>query len=288
MVKRCTVSIVFASALLGQSTPAGPGFEVASIKATTMTPRDAANAGRLGMRVDNARVEIGAGSLTFLIATAYRVEASRISGPDWMIGQRFDIQANIPEGATREKVPELLQALLAERFKLAVHREQKQQQVYALVVDKGGPKLMDSAPDAGMSDKPFPHGDGGRRVLLLIRGTDGLATVSTWKGLTVFEAEKISLPELARDLMRYVDLPILDMTGLKGTYQVALEVPARAAGGRANGWKSNQSGALSDASDPGGVSIFASVQKLGLRLEKRKAALDYLIVDHVEKTPTEN
>ena len=64
----------------------------------------------------------------------------------------------------------------------------------------------------------------------MIRGTDGLATVSNLKGQTVFEAEKISLPELARDLMRYVDLPILDMTGLKGTYQVALEVPARAAG----------------------------------------------------------
>jgi uncharacterized protein (TIGR03435 family) len=292
MCKGCSVAMVFATALLGQPVPVSPKFEVASVKTSNMTPRDAFNAGRLPIKVDRARVDIAVGSLSFLIATAYRVEADRISGPDWMVIQRFDIQAKIPEGATKEQVPEMLQALLTERFKLAAHRERKEQQVYALVVDKGGPKLQESGPDAGASDKPFPHGDGGRKLTMLIHGTDGRATVSVLKGVTVFEAEKISLPELARDLQRYVDLPIIEMSGLKGVYQVALNVPDRAvwriAGRGPNGPGTDASDSANDASDPGGVSIFASIQKLGLRLEKRKMPLEYLIVDHVEKTPTEN
>jgi uncharacterized protein (TIGR03435 family) len=283
------------SAVFGQTAATRPTFEVASIKASTMTPSEALNAGRnVGIKVDGARLDIGLGSLTFLIATAYRLEVTRISGPDWMAGQRFDIQAKIPEGANKEQVPEMLQALLAERFKLAAHREQKEQQVYALVVDKAGPKLQESVGDAGTSGKPFPHGNDGRKLLTVIHGPDGPETVSLLNGATIFEAEKISLPELALFLRRYADLPVIDMTGLKGTYQVAMNIPDRTIGGRfggrgPNGAATGDASRPADlASDPGGVSIFASVKKAGLNLEKRKAPLDYLIVDHVEKVPTEN
>jgi uncharacterized protein (TIGR03435 family) len=283
------------SAVFGQTAATGPAFEVASIKASTMTPSEAINAGHtVGMKVDGARLDIGLGSLTFLIATAYRLEVTRISGPDWMAGQRFDIQAKIPDGANKERVPEMLQALLAERFKLAAHREQKEQQVYALVVDKAGPKLQESAPGAGASGKPFPHGNDGRKLLTLIDGPDGLETVSLLNGVTIFEAEKISLPELALFLRRYADLPVIDMTGLRGTYQVSMNIPDRPISRRPGGRGPNAPaagdapGPADNASDPGGVSIFASVKKIGLNLEKRKAPLDYLIVDHVEKTPTEN
>ena len=283
------------SMVFGQTAASGPAFEVASIKASTMTPGEAINGGRnVGMKIDGARVDIGLGSLTFLIATAYRLEVTRISGPDWMAGQRFEIQAKIPEGANPEQVPEMLQALLAERFKLAAHREQKEQQIYALVVDKAGPKLQESAPDAGASGQPFPQGNGGRKVLTVIHGSDGLETVSRLNDATIFEAGKISLRDLALFLRRYVDLPVIDMTGLKGTYQVAMNIPDRATGGRigsrgGNGPAAGDASSPADAaSDPGGVSIFASVKKLGLSLEKRKAPLDYLIIDHVEKTPTEN
>ncbi len=258
-----------------------------------MTPREAFAAGRnVGFKVDGARVDIGLGTLTALIATAYRVNATRISGPEWMARQRFDIQAKIPEGRTKEQVPEMLQALLEERFKLVIHREEKEQQIYGLVLENGGLKLQPSAPEAGTSDKLFPHGDDGRKLLKIIHGTDGLQTVSFLKGKTMFETEKITLAGLAVFLQSYVDLPVIDMTGSKGTYQVAMDIPDRALAFRSVGRSpdelsaANASGLADDLS--GGISIFASVKKLGLRLEKRKAPLEYLIIDHIEKVATEN
>ena len=90
----------------------------------------------VGMKVDAARVDIGFYSLADLIRTAYRVKAYQVSGPDWISAQRFDILAKMPEGATREQVPEMLQVLLAERFRLTIHRETRDHSVYALVAGK--------------------------------------------------------------------------------------------------------------------------------------------------------
>jgi uncharacterized protein (TIGR03435 family) len=267
MWRGVTVAIICAAALSAQK------FEVASIKPTIQTPEEAFNSGRLGIRVNGTRVEIGGALLNFLIATAYRTEVSRVSGPSYLTGQAFDIQANMPEGSTKEQMPDMLKALLVERFKLQAHHEQKEQPVYALEVGPEGAKLRESAPDAGTSGKPFPNGAGGRRLLQTLKGADGIATISSLNGETLLEAEKISMADLAKDLIRYAELPIVDMTGLKGTYQVAMNVPLR--GARA-------------AADPNDVSIFASIQKLGLRLEKRKVPLDFIVVDHVEKSPTGN
>lgn len=183
----------------------------------------------------------------------------------------------------------MLQALLAERFKPVVRREPKEQRVYALVVDKDGPKLKESAPGAVPSDKPFPNGAGDRKLVMVIGDPDGLQTVSRLKSATVFEADTVTLPGLARGLRRYVDLPVIDMTGLKGTYQVAMNVPERGVGRRIGARGGADSGRpTDDVSDPGGVSIFASVQKLGLQLEKRKAPIEHIVVEHLERAPTEN
>jgi uncharacterized protein (TIGR03435 family) len=83
-------------------------------------------------------------SLFKLILTAYRLKPYQLSGPEWMRAQRFDIAAKIPDGASREQIPEMLQALLAERFKLSMHRDNKEQLVLALVVGKNGLKLKES------------------------------------------------------------------------------------------------------------------------------------------------
>jgi uncharacterized protein (TIGR03435 family) len=145
-----------AGAALGQAPAAAPAFEVASIKPAAPLDANAVMSGKLhlGMRTDAARVDIGYLSLADLIHLAYRVKPFQISGPDWMGGQRFDIQAKIPEGASTDQVPEMLQALLAERFKLAVHRENTEQAVYALVVGKGGSKMKDAVPDPDVPAAP--------------------------------------------------------------------------------------------------------------------------------------
>ena len=143
-LQRMSAGLVLAAgAALGQTPVAGPAFEVASVK-----PAGPLDAGQLrsgqrhvGMSIDAARVDIGSLSLADLIRIAYRVKPNQISGPDWMASERFDVLAKLPEGASRDQVPEMLQALLAERFKLAVHREVKEVGVSSLVVAKGGPKF---------------------------------------------------------------------------------------------------------------------------------------------------
>src|ERR1035437_1845032 len=127
-------TLLAAGALPGQT----PAFEVASIKPSEpITPAMIAS-GKLhaGMKVDGKRVDIGNFGLMQLICKAYDVKPYQVLGPSWlqavgMSGQRFDIVANLPEGATKEQVPQMLQALLAERFKLVVHQESKEQAVYA-------------------------------------------------------------------------------------------------------------------------------------------------------------
>jgi uncharacterized protein (TIGR03435 family) len=136
----------------GSSSPvpaAGPAFEVASIKpAAPLNPGMLASGQtHLGMKIDGSRVDIRYISLGALIRMAYRVRTDQLSGPDWMNAERWDILAKLPEGASTSQVPEMLQALLAERFKLTLHRESVERGVYALVVGKNGPKLKEAAPD---------------------------------------------------------------------------------------------------------------------------------------------
>ena len=100
----------------------------------------------LGMNVDAARVDIGSLSLAELIRIAYGVKPYQIQGPDWISAERFDVVAKLPEGASKEQVPQMLQALLAERFQLKAHRESKEHSVYALVVGKNGPSLRNPRP----------------------------------------------------------------------------------------------------------------------------------------------
>jgi uncharacterized protein (TIGR03435 family) len=245
-------------------------------------------------------------SLADLIRVAYRVKAYQVSGPDWMASERFDVLAKLPEGASREQVPEMLQALLAERFKLTVHLEGKEHAVYALVVGKNGPKLKESAPDA---DAPAGVGSAALDVSVSGRGENTQVSISGGpigtahmsmgpNGTMRLEAPKMTMAALADTLSRFFDRPVVDLTELKGTYQVALDLSmedlrnaARTLGMIGPGMGAGRGGAqppADAASDPAGLSIFAAVQQLGLKLEPRKVGIDLVVVDHLEKTPTEN
>jgi uncharacterized protein (TIGR03435 family) len=141
--------LLSASALIAQAPLAPPAFEVATIKPSASLDPAALRAGRshAGTKIDGARVDIGAAPLFRLICIAYRAKPYQVSGPDWLKTTNYDIQAKIPDGATADRIPEMMQALLAERFGLKLHRDSKDQPVYALVVAKGGPKMKESAPD---------------------------------------------------------------------------------------------------------------------------------------------
>ena len=307
-LRRIGAAVVLAGAAMAQTAAPGPAFEVASIKPAAPLNRGQIFSGQAhaGMKVDAARVDIGSMSLADLIRVAYRVKPYQISGPDWMASERFDVLAKLPEGASSGQVPEMLQALLAERFKLAVHRESKEHAVYALVVGKNGPKLRESLPDA---DAPVATDDANPQVRVSGRGENmsvsitgaeiGTAHMSMGpNGNMRLEAPKMSMPALADALSRFFDRPVVDLTELKGSYQITLDLSledlrnaARNAGLMGPGMGGGRDGARPQAdaaSDPGGLSVVAAVQQLGLKLEPRKTPVDFVVVDHLEKTPSEN
>jgi uncharacterized protein (TIGR03435 family) len=292
-------------------------FEVASIKPSQPITPAMVQSGKIhvGMKIDAARVDIGNFSLMQLICEAYKVKPYQVVGPDWMknlVGsQRFDVVATMPAGATKEQVPQMLKALLIERFKLEAHEDTKEANVYALLVAKGGPKLKESAPPPPPTeeDAAKPASSGSNSVS--IKTTTGGATISTGTGETQkmsvspdgktmhLDISNVTISKLADGLAPMLDRPLVDMTELKGRYDVALDLSmqemmnvARAAGANvpppAAGAASASGNPADAASDPGGGSIFTAIQSLGLRLEKRKTPLVSIVVDKVEKMPTEN
>jgi uncharacterized protein (TIGR03435 family) len=316
-----------AGAAFGQ-TPAAPlAFEVASIKpAPTITPAMVQSGKPIhaGMKIDAARVDIGYFGVMDLIAKAYEVKPYQITGSDGitslssqMTAQRFDIVAKMPEGTTKEQVPEMLRTLLADRFKLAVHRETKEHAVWALVVGKGGPKMKEAeplpvAPTVSADGGPAPPpSTGSNQVTVSVNpgakspgatvsdGQGGKQTMSpSADGKSMhLENSRITMSDFAAGLAPMLDKPVVDMTELKGHYQIAMDIPmeelmaiARKAGAMVpspGGGGDAARAPAESASEPGG-SIFASVQQLGLRLESRKTQLEHIVIDHVEKMPTEN
>jgi uncharacterized protein (TIGR03435 family) len=308
----CAGFVLAVASLPGQTPAAALEFEVASVKASEPITPAMVQAGKIhvGMKIDGSRVDIGNFTLMQLITKAYDVKSYQVQGPAWMTltAQRFDIVGNLPAGATKEQVPQMLQALLADRFKLVVHRETTDHKVFALVIAKGGLKIKETqeAPSADGS-APNPAVTGSSSVTIN-QSKGGAAEVSTGTGTrqkmtpsadgkTIrFEITKASMSLLAEGLTPLVDRPIVDMTELKGDYDVAFDVSredllnaARAAGANvpASAPQASSAAPADAASDPTG-SIFTAIQTLGLRLEPRKAPLLMIVVDKAEKMPTDN
>lgn len=189
-------------------------FEVATIK-----PAEGAEAEthgvtlRAGMSIDNAMVTITNMSLMDLINAAYKVKPFQVSGPDWMAAERFNIIAKIPADASKDRVAEMLQALLADRFQVTVHREAKEQSIYALVVGKGGSKLKESPPPPPSVGDAIDSGP-----------QRSVNRMTMQNGHMQMLLDRITMPVFAETISRFVDKPIVDMTELKGTYEMSFEV----------------------------------------------------------------
>lgn len=146
LILLCLSGITFA-----QSAPGKLAFDVATIKpAAPLDPMKMAadmqsgKMPRLGPHIDASRATFYYMSLSELIATACKVKSYQVTGPPWLAGQRFDIEAKLPDGTSKDDVPAMLLALLEDRFKLTIHRETQEHKVLALVVAKGGAKLKAS------------------------------------------------------------------------------------------------------------------------------------------------
>jgi uncharacterized protein (TIGR03435 family) len=314
------LAAVAAGASFAQSKPS-PLFEAASVKLAA--PMDFGNFGaggrRPGVKVNAGRIEITMTPLSEVITGAFRLKDYQLSGPDWMKSIVLDIQAKLPEGASEGQIPEMLQALLAERFGLRFHRETKDHPVFALVVGKGGPKLKEAvedpehpavpvdpkAPDFGMISRMSNATMSGDPMKgMTISGLPGGGTMRmTFAGAGLhIESSSVTMAGLAEDLGQYLDRPVVDRTNLKGRYQVGLDVsmddmrnfmskqgfPGGPPPGDAGGGRGGPNPFAGGGEAESGSSVLESVQRLGLKLDTQKAPVEVIVIDHLERTPTEN
>jgi uncharacterized protein (TIGR03435 family) len=261
-----------------------PTFDAASVKAAP--PPDGRGGRRVGMmggpgtdtpgRINFENIGLGA-----VIGKAYDVKYYQISGPGWFESERFNIIATIPPGTSQEQFRLMLQNLLADRFKLALHKESREMQIYALMVARNGPKLKRAAPDPPPDANDAADGapfSGGAKL-----AADGYPTVRS--GMTIMStptgprarlANKEHTEWLAGMLSGQLGRPVIDATGLTGEYDISLY------------WIPQRPDSIA-ADDPNGPDLMTALQQqLGLRLEPKKGPIEVLVVDHAEKTPTAN
>jgi uncharacterized protein (TIGR03435 family) len=218
-------------------------FEVASVKQNHTSDCR----GRWDFAASHATVTAENAPLRRIISRAYKLTDDRISGPGWIDSQCYDIRAKAPAGAPDRDLMLMLQSLLVERFHLIARRESDERAVLVLVIDKGGAKLT---ADGDRNSKPAA-GEG--RVLFMAR----------------------HLPDLCERLAIVAGRPVIDKTGLDGSYQIEFTyVPFGTVVGDASG---------------SGSDIFSAVRdQLGLKLEAQRAMVEILKIDSIDKVPTGN
>jgi uncharacterized protein (TIGR03435 family) len=294
----------------------GQQFEVASIKpsAPPVMNRFRIQMGGGPGTPDPGRINYENVTLKMVLAKAYGVMNSQISGPAWMDSERFDIAAKLPDGAAKEQFGVMLQNLLIERFKLAVHREKKDLPTYVLAVAKNGPKFKASAEEPAEGDdadpapaqppsmmsRPKMGKDGFPEIKEKARGRGGMMVMMN--GRAKLLASRMSMQELAERLSSQLDRPVTDMTGLTGKYDFTLYYSPEGLASPMGGLPIKQPpppdagagegrGAFGANPPDGetGPGLFTAVQEqLGLRLDPRKAPVDLLVIDHLERVPTDN
>jgi uncharacterized protein (TIGR03435 family) len=242
MIRAASVACLIIGTLHAQSAPP-PRFDVAAIK---LTPADQWR-GSSGGDTGKGKFTMHNRTLKRYIMGAYGVGPNQIvGGPPWLDFDRFDIEAKAERPIDDDgEIMAMLQTLLADRFKLALHRENKPIDVYVLVVSKSGPKLE--------------------------RAEDGASSTNSGHGS--IDAHVITMRRFAEVLSRQMDFPVVDQTGLQGVFNLKLQRSPE-------GDRPVNPQQLSAVDEK--PSVFIAIQQLGLRLQARKTPIEVLVIDHVE------
>jgi uncharacterized protein (TIGR03435 family) len=274
----------------GQTAPS-PAFEVASVRRA-----DPKTSGQHGLTMrggpgtsDPDQIAYSNITLMTMLLNANDAFPFQIEGPAWLGSEQYDISAKVPSGATKDQFRLMLMNMIVERFHLVFHRESREVAGFELQIGKNGSKLKASAladssnaepPRSGPPAPPKTDADGFPQL-----DHPGVAVamkmVPNAKGPSIYLTFRAQgLAGLAHTIGEELGRPVVDKTGLAGKYDFKLEF-APASGPPAQG--------LPDALDESGPGILtATREQLGLKLEPKKVPLDMLIVDSVEKVPTEN
>jgi len=230
---------------------------------------------------DPNRIRYPVINLKMLLANAYDLKGSQIVGPDWLDTEYFQIEATMPPDTAKAQFRAMLQNLLFERFKAKIHLETKEVRGYALVVGKNGPKLKKfvEVPGADYSGRTTLSRSGvgadgfskqplvppGREKLYINIGTHGVRLTG----------QDQTMGALADFLVKFMKRPVVDSTGLTAKYNFTLTFLPEGV-------------AVSPSADPL-PNIFSAIQsQLGLKLEPKEGVETTIIIDHIEKKPTQN
>jgi uncharacterized protein (TIGR03435 family) len=199
-------------------------------------------------------------SLRLMLWVAYQVKAEQvIGGPSWIDTDRFDMNGQAERPSTGDELHMMLRNLLEERFKLQFHHENREMPIYALTVDKSGPKLIEH--QAQSANDPWID----VKIDQVVQ--------------TRWHAKFAPMDFFAWRLSLILDRPVVNQTNLKGGYDFDLSFTADLPPGIAPGAQFN--GAAIDTSGP---TIFAAIrQQLGLALERQKGPVDTIVIDRAEK-----
>jgi uncharacterized protein (TIGR03435 family) len=239
-------------------------FDVASVKALTQpwietSPKR--SGGRFTWTTD----------LGYLIGYAYRMQPFRISGPIPASDSEFvyRVDATTAPAATDDQVRLMLQSLLVDRFKMVAHRVTKDVEGYSLSIGKGGLKIQ----EARAEDQPAPLPEWWRKGSVDPAAVEGRVVAhGVEAGVVAITGRRVSMLQFCEALQRLLDKPVWDDTGLNGKYYFAFR------------YAQDDAPADADASP-----LSAAVQQdLGLKIEKHKGPMEMLVVDSIEKKPTEN
>jgi uncharacterized protein (TIGR03435 family) len=237
-------------------------------------------------------------SLHDVLLIAFGVQPHQLDAPAWTQDLQIDIRAALPDGAARAQVPAMLQSLLTERFGLAMRSERRLVPAYELTVAEGGATMTEVQPADELTAVVTAAPE--RRLSTVLETVDGSTRMTVWPGGTsaatartrydllstgrntqILDAARMTMTELTRVLANRVDRPVIDRTGLTGVYRFRIELPPDLRLSRAM----IRDGLLAD---PIGASPFLAVESLGLRLERRESPIDIVVVDRLERVPTEN
>jgi uncharacterized protein (TIGR03435 family) len=258
VVARISLVVFLSGLAFSQSADTPPAFDLADVHVSAKSP----NANMSGGFLRGGRYEIRKGTMVDLVRLAYGVDADKVlGGPSWLETDRFDVIAKAPQATPPDTVKLMLQALLADRFKLVVRKDSKAMPVFVLSLGKGKPKLKESESSGspGCQGQPTPPQPG--VIPLQVVACHNMTT----------EALAQNLRGMAN---AYITNPVVDQTGLKGTWDFGLKWTARA---------------LLSQAGADGISIFDAVDKqLGLQLEPQKVPQPVIVVESVNQRPTDN
>jgi uncharacterized protein (TIGR03435 family) len=249
-------------------------FEVASVKLN--------NSATESMRFpppSNGQFAVANVSLKVLISYAFNVQGSDITGdPAWAASDRYDVTAKAAKpNLSLDQYRLMVQALLGERFKLAAHRETRERSGFVLVTAKGGPKLLE-ANSQSCVERGTPHDPA---------KPDAVTCGTFFTGTSSLDARKMSIAQFASTLSMVLGNPVLDKTGIAGFFDIHLEFNAE--GTNLTGRGALPRDAAPDDARAQKPSLFTALNnQAGLRLESEKAPVTILVIDHLERMPSEN